>query len=119
MTINERIINAVTPVVPVCVPEPYDPDEGEASTTFCTFTYTEIPDSFGDNGPEVIRYLCKVTLRAPLVGPNGQSNNTMALRRQLRQAIAAADFTYPTVENLTDDTEQRFDYEFEDCDGEV
>ena len=119
MSINARIIQAVTPVVSVCVPEPYDPASGDAAPEYCTFSYTEMPDSFGDDGPEVIRYLIRLNYYAPLHAGNGGSNNTMARRKALRQAIFSAGFTYPSVENATDDEYQHFVYEFEDVDGEV
>ena len=119
MSINERIIAAVTPVVLTCVPEPYDPDIGEAASEYCTFTYSESPDSFGDDAPEVIRYLISVIYHAPLRRSSGESNNTLATRKALRQAIFAAGFTYPNVEPLTDEVGQRFAFEFEGFDGEV
>lgn len=119
MSINERIIQAVTSVVLVCVPEPYEPNSGEAASEYCTFAYSETPDSFGDDGPEVIRYLIRVIYHAPLRGSSGETNNTMAIRKALRQAIFAAGFTYPSVDNLTDEVGQRFVYEFEGFDGEV
>ena len=56
MSINETIIQAVTPIVPVCVPDVYRPDAGEtAAETYCTFTYTESPALFGDEEPEALR----------------------------------------------------------------
>ena len=119
MSINEQIIQAVTPVVLTCVPEPYQPNEGDAVSTYCTFTYTEMPDNFGDDQPEVIRYLIRLSYYAPLIGADGESNNTLSTRKALRRAIFAAGFTYPSVENLTDDVSQRFDFEFEGWDGEV
>lgn len=119
MTINERIIQAVTPVVPVCVPDRYDPNQGEASATYCTFNYTEIPDSFGDDAPEDIRYLIQLHFHAPLDAASGASNNTMAVRKALRQAVFAAGFTYPTVQNASDDSGQHYVLEFEGLDGEV
>lgn len=119
MTINERIIQAVTPVVATCVPDPYAPDVGEAETTYCTFNYSELPDSFGDDEPEVIHYLVQLHFYAPLLGENGESSNTLPTRKTLRRSIYAAGFTYPSVENLTDSVSQHFVFEFEDFDGEV
>lgn len=119
MSINEKIIAAVSPVVLTCVPEPYDPDSGEAASEYCTFSYSEEPDGFGDDAPEVIRYLIRVVYHAPLHRSSGETNNTLATRKALRQAIFAAGFTYPSVENLTDDVGQRFAFEFEGFDGEV
>ena len=119
MSINERIIEAVTPVVSVCVPEPYDPDSEAAVLEYCTFNYTELPDDFGDDGPEVIRYLIRLNYYAPLSAVNGASNNTLNTRKALRKAIHGAGFTYPSIENATDNEYQHFVYEFEDVDGEV
>ena len=119
MSVNQRIITAVTPVVSVCVPEPYDPDSGSAEREYCTFDYTEMPDSFGDDGPEVIRYLIRLNYFAPRIAAAGESSNTMTKRKALRQAIFDAGFTYPSVENASDEEGQHFVFEFEDLDGEV
>ena len=119
MSINEKIIAAVSPVVLTCVPEPYDPDSGEAASEYCTFSYSEEPDGFGDDAPEVIRYLISVIYHAPLHRSSGETNNTLATRKALQQAIFNAGFSYPTVYNLTDEYGQRFTFEFEGFDGEV
>ena len=56
MSINETIIQAVTPIVPVCVPDVYRPDAGETpAEVYCVFNYTESPDVFGDDEPQAIR----------------------------------------------------------------
>lgn len=117
-TINERIIEAVTPVVAVCVPDPLVADAGEAPAEYCTFTYSEIPDDFGDNAPGAMRYLVQVHYYAPWKTSDGESNNTMATRKALRRALAAG-FTYPSVEDASDGDSQHFTFEFEDFDGEV
>ena len=110
----------MTPVVAVCVPGIYRPNAGEtAATVYCTFNYSEIPDSFGDNGPGAMRYLCQVHFYAPWNVSDGESNNTLATRKALRRSIFAAGFTYPSVEDASDSDYQHFVFEFEDCDGEV
>lgn len=119
MTMNEQIIQAVTPVVPTCVPEPYQPDEGEAASEYCTFSYTETPDNFGDDDAGAIRCLIRLNYYAPLIGADGKSNNTLATRKALRRAIAAAGFTHPSVEPLTDEVGQRYEFEFEGLSEEV
>lgn len=129
-TINERIIAAVAPVVPVCVPGVYAPDAGEAAeAVYCTFNYTEHPAQFGDDGPGVLRYQCQVHFFAPRLMAAGVSGNTLATRKALRRALFAAGFTYPSVTDASDwaDTSSRsgardyqhFVFEFEDTDGEV
>lgn len=120
MTINERIIQAVTQVVPVCVPGFYAPDAGEqAATVYCTFNYTETPDSFGDDAPGAVRYLCQIHLYAPWTPAAGESNNTLAMRKALRRALTAAGFTAPSVTDASDEDGQHYVFECEDCDGDA
>lgn len=118
-TINQRIIAAVTPVVLTCVPDIYQPNTGEEVSTYCTFNYSELPDDFGDDAPGAMRYLVQVHLYAPWKTGDGESNDTMATRKALRRALFAAGFTYPSVENSSDESYQHFVFEFEDFDGEV
>lgn len=103
MNVNEQIIAAVTPVVPVCVPDVY---RGEAEE-YCTFNYSEIPDSFGDDVPGLMR--CAVQLH--YYCPEGW--NSLQQRRDLYRAILAADFTAAEVENASDGDGQHFVFEFE------
>ena len=113
-TINQRIIEAVLPVVSVCVPDVYDPDPTETpADKYCIFNYTEMPDDFGDDAPGAMRYLCQLHYYAPL------GVNTISTRKELRRALHGAGFTYPSVDNATDGDAQHFIFEFEDCDGEV
>lgn len=112
MTINEAFRAAVEPVVAVCVPDAYD---GEAEE-YCTFNYTEVPEDFGDDVPDVIRYAVQLHYICPV------GRNSIATRRRLRQAILAADFTAPTVENASDADGQHYVFEFDalgGADGEV
>ena len=118
-TINQRIIAAVKSVVLTCVPGTYNPNVGEETAAYCTFNYTELPDDFGDDAPGAMRYLCQVHFYAPWKTGAGESNNTMATRKALRQALFAAGFTYPSVTDASDADSQHFVFEFEDCDGEV
>lgn len=109
VTINERIRAAVEPIVPVCVPDLYD---GEAQE-YCTFQYSQIPMAHGDNAPHAIRYLVQLHYFLP----TGES--PMRKRRELCRALLAADMTYPTVENASDETGQHYVIECEAVDGEV
>ena len=112
MTINEAFRAAVEPVVAVCVPDAYD---GEAEE-YCTFNYTEVPEDFGDDVPDGIRYAVQLHYICPV------GRNSIATRRRLRQAILAADFTAPTVENASDADGQHYVFEFDalgGADGEV
>lgn len=105
--INEEIIAAVTPVVPVCVPDLYD---GNAEA-YCTFNYTEVPDVFGDDEPHQIRYLVQLHYYCPT------GENSLATRRALFRAILDADFTAPEIENASDETDQHYVFEFEALGG--
>ena len=98
--LNQRIIEAVGPVAGVCVPDLY---LGEQET-YCTFNFTELPEGLGDNGMRAVRYLVQVA-------------ESVAIRRQLRAALLAADFTPPSITNATDELSQHYVYEFEDVGG--
>lgn len=103
MSINSRIVDAVTPIVPVCVPAGYD----GAAEIYTTFNINSIPMGFGDGKPRCLR--CMVQLHAFF--PEGYSS--LKTRRSLARAILAAGFTYPTEEDASDDVGQHYVLEFE------
>lgn len=109
MTLNERIIAVVSPVVPVCVPDLLVTEAGESPPEkYCTFNYTELPEGIGDNAAHLTRALVQVHYFAPLKA------STLAARHALRDAIAAVDnFTLPSIENATDETGQHYVLEFD------
>lgn len=109
MTLNEKIIAVVSHVVPVCVPDLLVTEPGETPPErYCTFNYTELPDGLGDNCAALTRALVQVHYFAPLKA------STLAVRRALRDAIAAVDdFTLPSIENATDETGQHYVLEFD------
>lgn len=109
MSINETIIKAVTPIVPVCVPDLLVTEAGETPPEeYCTFNYTELPDGLGDNCAVLTRALVQVHYYAPL------RKSTIKTRHALRDAIAAVDnFTLPSIENATDETGQHYVLEFD------
>lgn len=107
MTLNESIIAAVTPVIPVCVPDIY---RGEAEE-YCTFNYSELPEGFGDDMPTLSR--CAVQLH--YYCPEGR--DSQKARRALKLAILEADFTAPEITNASDKDGQHFVFEFEALGG--
>ena len=109
MTLNERIIAVVTPIVPVCVPDLLVTEAGETPPErYCTFNYTELRDGLGDNCAALTRALVQVHYFAPL------RESTIKTRHALRDAIAAVDdFTLPSIENATDETGQHYVLEFD------
>lgn len=108
MSINKTIISAVTPIVPVCVPDLYQPGEGEhAAEVYCTFNYNAIPDNFGDDEPEHERVLIQVHLYAPL------GFDTVKRRMKIKKALAAAGMTWPAYTNASDKDGQHHVFECE------
>ena len=95
MSMNNKIRAAVLPVVSVCVPD----------------QYTELPQAFSDDAPQAAVYLVQVHLFAP------RGENTLKTRRLLRNALLAADFTAPQVENASDSTGQHYIFECEYAGG--
>ena len=109
MTINEQIKAAVEPIVAVCVPDTY----GGEATEYCTFNYTEIPEEFGDDMPELIRYAIQLHYFCPA------GYNSIAKRQDLRRAILTADFTAPDIIPAGDELSQHYVFEFEGLGGDV
>lgn len=109
MTLNERIIAVVTPIVPVCVPDLLVTEAGESPPErYCTFNYSELAEGIGDNAAHLTRALVQVHYFAPL------RESTIKTRHALRDAIAAVDnFTLPSIENATDETGQHYVLEFD------
>ena len=109
MSINTIIRAAITPIVPECVPDQY----GGTATEYCTFNYSEIPDAFGDELPGAIRYLVQLHYFLPT------GTNPCAKKKQLKNALLNAGFTYPSVTNASDADGQHYALECEYSDGDV
>lgn len=109
MTLNEKIITVVTPIVPVCVPDLLVTEAGKTPPEeYCTFNFPLYADALGDDAAHLQRALVQVHYLAPL------KVNTVATRRALWQALAAVDeFTAPDIENASDQTGQHYVFEFE------
>nr|DAQ51102.1 MAG TPA: hypothetical protein [Caudoviricetes sp.] len=120
MTLNEQIIAAVTPVVPVCVPDLLVTEAGETPPEeYCTFDYTQTAGLSGDDGIDVGLARVQLHYFSPLKA------STVAKRRTLAAAIEAVDtFSLPTITPATDEFGQHYVFEFdaladEDDDGAV
>lgn len=109
MAINETLISAITPIVPICVPNVYT-GEGQE---YCVFHVDERPDLFGDDSPQAILYTVLLHWYLPL------GSNPLATRRKIKRAILEAGGTYPGVVDDTDADGQHFIFEFEYIDGDV
>lgn len=103
MTINQRIIAAVTPLVPECVATIYEGDE----PVYCTFNYNSVPADFADDEAEHEICLIQVHLYAPT------GHDTLRLRRDIKKALHAAGMTWPTYTNASDKDGQHHVFECE------
>lgn len=113
MTLNQLIIDTVTPVVAVCVPDLLVTEPGETPPEeYCTFNFSRYADALGDNRAHAMRALVQVHYLAPLRA------NTAATRRRLWAALADVDaFTAPDITNASDQTGQHYVFEFEALGG--
>ena len=70
------------------------------AASYLVFNYTTMPDHFADDAPQYERYLIQVHLVTPL------ALNTTALERQIKRALAAHDFAYPSTVDASDESRQ-------------
>jgi hypothetical protein len=109
MSVADDITSAVSFTELPCYNGVY---EGQEST-FLTINMDAIPDNFADDAPQYDRWLVQLHLFAPY------TLDTTTLRRQIRDALHNAGFTYPSLVDasadkaLIDGTEQHIVFEFE------
>ena len=90
--------------------------DGEEATYF-TLNMNAIPSDFADDAPQHDRWLIQLHLFAPF------KLNTTTIRRQIRNALFAAGFTYPSLVDASesarssDGTEQHIVFEFDAAEG--
>lgn len=107
MSLNEIIIGAVSPIVPVCVPDEYDGDSSE----YCTFDYSTAATLFGDDRPDVLLYM----LSLHWFLPNGV--NPLKKKKQICSALHQAGLSWPEVMNASDEDCQHYVFECEWSEG--
>lgn len=107
-SIGERIEAAVTPIVPVCVSRLYGGDAEE----YCTYNYTENPDSFGDDAPEAMRCSVQVHWLFPWRPKISETAETRTKKKALRRALAEV-MTFPTVTSAGDSEWEHYVFEGE------
>lgn len=110
MSIEAAIIDAVTPIVAVCVPTLYEGEEAE----YCEMNTEEVPTAYGDDVPHAIRYLVQVHYYFPPVG-----HNPNATKKALRRTLGGLGGTWPTITNASDEVSGHLVFEFEMVDGDV
>lgn len=103
MSIEERLVNALSGLMPVAS-QSY---KGEAAE-YITTNYTAVPDDYGDDDAGHVRALVQVHYFAP------HELNTVAMRREITRRIVAAGFTRPSITPASDGTSQHYVYECED-----
>lgn len=108
-TVNERLRSALLPIVPIVEPDVYKGNEDE----YIVFSMSDIPVFFGDNEPEFIRHLISVNWYLP------HGIDYVAKKRQIANALAAADFSYPTIVDIGDEQGAGFCFETEAVDGNI
>ena len=114
MTINQRIIEAVKPVCPICRPEVYLPNDRDApQEIYCTFDVDQTADA-GDNEAGDILYSCLLHFFAPYEDGAGNYVNTLAKRHALADALSKADdFSLPVIVDESDGIGQHFTFAFQ------
>jgi hypothetical protein len=102
MTVDEIIM---TVLAPTGLPVAASPYTGDASK-YITFDYYTRPAAFADDAPECEIYHVGVDLIAPA------GENVLALKKQIKSLLFAADFTYPEETNASGD-KQHYVFECE------
>lgn len=87
MSINERLIAALSPLGFPVVPDLYTGEE----PVYLTFNYDIVGALFAEDAPQMDRYLVQVHLFAPF------GRNLVGTRRQIRRLLLQAGFTWPDV----------------------
>lgn len=109
MSINQTIKAALEPIVVVVKPDIYKGNQKE----YVVFNYAELPEDFGDNKPNAIRYLIQLHWFLPSdVSPTTK-------KKQIKNALLNAGFTYPIVTNATDEDGRHYVLECEYVDGDI
>ena len=107
MSINQKIIETLTPYCSVVVPDFYSGD----AETYITFNkYADRGSDFGDSRPVADTVFVHIHMFAPA------NQNILDLIAQIRMALLTAGFSWPEVEHGADKDVQHivFDTQIED-----
>ena len=109
MSVNQKIIETLTPYCSVVVPDFY---EGDAETYIIFNKYADRATDHGDSRPVADTVYVHIHLFSPA------KNNILDLVAQIRMALLMAGFSWPSVEHGADKDCQHviFDTEIEDDD---
>lgn len=103
MTVDELLKSTLTSVGPPVNASPYTGD----AKKYITFDYYTRPAAFSDDTPECEIYHVGVDLIAPV------GENVLALKRQIKNLLFGAGFTYPAETNASAEGEQHYVFECE------
>ncbi len=100
MSIDEIIVTMFSDLAPVMA-DVYTGDE----FVYITFNYSEIPTFAANDLPMSVIANTQIHLFAPI------NQNIFDMRKEIKKRLANSDFTYPTVENATNEDNQHYVFE--------
>lgn len=103
MTVDQRIKTALNGIVADIVPHIYT----GTATEYITFNYTEYPLEFADNAPQTIGYSVQVHYFCPL------NKNPNTIKDNIQNSLFSAGFSYPHIQDVTDEDGQHYVFETE------
>lgn len=103
MTIEDRIITALLPIVPNIMPNEYTGD----SLEYIEFNYDEY-HLYANGTKAETRALIQVHYYLP------KKKNPLSTKEQIAKALKTAGFSYPSIVNASDNTSQHYTFE---CEG--
>lgn len=107
MTLDERLVSAVSPIVPICRPSSYMPTADEEPDEYCTYNSNERPRVHSSGAPRrLVRLYQLHYYRRDRADPKPMLN-------RLKHEIFASCFTYPSVTDASDADGQHWVLEFE------
>ena len=102
MSINERIIRALSPLGLSVTPDTHRPEQGDL---YITFGYSVRGENHGDNVPQVEVSDVMIHLWA------NRGENVLQQRRMIRLLMSQAGFTWPDETDAGDEDGQHYVYE--------
>lgn len=105
--IEETLVNALKPIVPVVCPRIYRGDAKE----YITFDYTTYGTTFGEGRPTAEIYLVSVHHYLP------EGENPHASRARIKAALVGCGCTWPEITDAGDEDGQHWVFECQWKDG--
>lgn len=107
MTLDEKLVAAVSPVVAICRPSSYLPAPGDEPEEYCTYNRAEFPRVHSAGAPRRLVQLYQLHYyRRDRADPRPTLN-------RLKHEIFASWFSYPSVTDASDADGQHWVLEFE------